>query len=311
VDKEDHSRLQSARFVLSELARIVFRRKWFVIVVAALCAAAAAIASVFVPKTYEAITLIAPVTLLPGDSRAAGLGQVLSQVDDLVGMSIGGNSKMAEVVAALQSEVLTEAYIRDNNLLPVLFGSRWDAVKHDWKRGASGSPPTLWEANRYFDTQVRHIATYPRSGLVSLTISWPDARQAATWANGLVRMANDYLRDKAIAESQRNIAYLHDQAARTTELGPRQAIYSVLQEQINKAMLARGTEAYAFRIVDPAAIPERAAQPRPEIWGVAGLVGGVMLSILIAVSRESASRSRAAADPEVGPKHGARYGVNA
>lgn len=308
MDKEDHSRPQSARFVLSEFARIVFRRKWFVVVVAALCAAATAAASVFVPRTYEAITLIAPVTLQPGDSRAAGLGQVLSQVDGLVGFSIGGNSKMAEVVAALQSEVLTEGYIRDNNLLPVLFASRWDAVKHAWKRG---SPPTLWEANRYFDTQVRHIATFPRSGLVSLTIAWPDARQAATWANGLVRMANDYLRDKAIAESQRNIAYLRDQAARTTEFGSQQAIYAVLQEQVNKAMLARGTEAYAFRIVDPAAIPERAAQPRPEIWGVAGLVGGVMLSILIAVSREAGSRSRAAGDPEVGPKHAARYGVNA
>lgn len=292
MDKEDHSRLQSARFVLSELVRIVFRRKWFVIAVSAVCAATAATASVFVPKTYEAITLIAPVTLLPGDSRAAGLGEALSQVDDLVGISIGGSSKTAEAVAALRSEALTEAYIRDNNLLPVLFGSRWDAVKHDWKRGASGAPPSLWEANRYFDTQVRHIATYSRNGLVSLTISWPDARQAATWANGLVRKANDYLRSKAIAEAQRNITYLYDQAGRTNEVGPRQAIYSVLQAEINKAMLARGTEAYAFSIVDPAAIPERAAYPRPEIWGVAGLIGGAMLSILIAVSRESASRVR-------------------
>ena len=309
METEYRARLPSARFVLSELVRIGFRRKWLVIAVSLLCAAAFATASSFFPKTYEATTLVAPVTL-PSDSRGSGLGRVLSEV----GLTIGDSSQKAEVVAALQSEALTEAYIRDNDLLPVLFRSRWDAQKHDWKRGTAGSPPTLWEANRYFDTQVRHVVTYsyPRAGLVSLTISWPDPRQAAAWANGLVRMTNDYLRRKAIAESQQNIAYLNDQAAQTSAVATRQAIYSILQGQISGAMVARGTEAYAFRIVDPAAVPERAASPRPEIWGLAGLIGGAMIAILKAVSWESASRrrslqvpqpirSRAAADPEVGP----------
>jgi len=50
--------------------------------------------------------------------------------------------------------------------------------------------------------------TDPKTGLVTLSITWNDPNIAAKWANGLVRMANDYLRDQAIEESERNIAYL-------------------------------------------------------------------------------------------------------
>jgi hypothetical protein len=47
------------------------------------------------------------------------------------------------------------------------------------------------------------------------------------WANELVRMTNDYLRDQAIQESERNIAYLNDQASKTDAVGAKQAIYAL------------------------------------------------------------------------------------
>ena len=65
---------------------------------------------------------------------------------------------------------------------------------------------------------------------------------AAKWANGLVAMANQHLRSKALVESERNIAYLNDQAAKTDVVPVRQAIYSILQSEINKEMLARGAD---------------------------------------------------------------------
>jgi LPS O-antigen subunit length determinant protein (WzzB/FepE family) len=98
-------------------------------------------------------------------------------------------------------------------------------------------------------------------------------------------MTNDYLREKAINESERNITYLTDQAAKTDVVGVRQAIYSILQNEINKVMLARGSDEYALKVVDPASPPERPSSPRPLLWTAAGCLGGALLAMIIAITR--------------------------
>jgi hypothetical protein len=79
-------------------------------------------------------------------------------------------------------------------------------------------------------------------------------------------MTNDYLRANAIAQSERNIAFLGQEAAKTYVVGVKQAICEILQSEIRKEMLARGSEEYAFRILDRALPPERAASPRKLLW---------------------------------------------
>jgi LPS O-antigen subunit length determinant protein (WzzB/FepE family) len=108
---------------------------------------------------------------------------------------------------------------------------------------------------------------------------------AAKWANDFVRMANDNLRDRAIAESERNISYLNEQAAKTDVVGIRQTIYNIMETEINKAMLAKGSEEYAFKIIDPAVVPEKPYSPRPRLWTLASLLGTLLLSVAVAFVR--------------------------
>ena len=126
------------------------------------------------------------------------------------------------------------------------------------------------------------MTTDPKTGLVTLTIAWSDPRLAAKWANGLVSITNDYLRTKAIAESERNITYLNEQAGKTDVMTVKQAIYAILQNEINKQMLARGSDEYAFKILDPAAPPEVPSSPRPKLWTFLAFFGGLALSIFAA-----------------------------
>ena len=97
-------------------------------------------------------------------------------------------------------------------------------------------------------------------------------------------MTNDYLRDKAIATSERHIAYLKQQAAATDMVGVKQAIYGLMEREINKEMLARGTEEYALNVIDPAQAPEIPSSPRPILWTIAGTLFGVLLSLLVAIA---------------------------
>ena len=124
-----------------------------------------------------------------------------------------------------------------------------------------------------------------KNGLVTMTITWTDPKAAADWANGIVRMTNEYLRDKAIAEAERNIAYLNEQALKTEIVGVRQAIYRLLESEINQAMIARGNEEFALRVLDPAAVPEVRSSPKPIIWILLAVFGSFLISAFIAFAQ--------------------------
>jgi uncharacterized protein involved in exopolysaccharide biosynthesis len=270
-----------AEFSLKEFVDVIWQGRWIILPVTLMTTLAAGVAAWIVPKTYEAGIVISPTSETPGGqmSGSGGLSQVAG-LASLVGLSTGNDSKKSESLAVLQSLALTEKYIKDDNLLPILFASKWDKATSKWRTTDPEKMPTLWKANELFRDNVRAVVTNPKSGLVTLKITWRDPFLAAKWANEIVAMANDYLRANAITQSERNIAFLGQEAAKTDVVGVKQVIYEILQSEISKEMLARGTEEYAFRILDRALPPERAASPRKLLWVAGGFFAGLALSIL-------------------------------
>jgi len=279
---------------LAELLEVVRRWKWGILSFALVCTFAVGVVAWLMPKTYKAVIVISPVTDDARGAQLGGLGSLISEfggLASLAGLSMRGDTKRAESLTVLQSEALTERYIEQNNLLPVLFESKWDAQKQAWKETDPSKIPTLWKANEYFKKKVRSITSDSKTGIVTLGIAWKDAEVAAKWANELVSITNDYLRRKAIDESQRNIAYLNQQAAKTDVVQAKQAIYAILQTEINREMLARGSDEYAFKILDPARPPERPSSPKPLLWIAIAFFGSLLLALLAAFARVVWSRA--------------------
>jgi uncharacterized protein involved in exopolysaccharide biosynthesis len=234
-------------------------------------------------KKYEAAIVVSTVSDDGLSGRLGGLGALAGQfggLASLAGISIGGNNKRDETIAVLQSEFLTEKYINDHNLLPVLFSKYWDSGTGKWNTTDKKRIPTLWKANRYFNKSIRKVTDEKRTGLVYLKIEWKDPAVAALWANDLVKLTNSYLRDKAIVESEKSIAYLREEGAKTDSVDARHAIYTVMENEINKEMLAREREEYALKIIDPAVPPERPSSFGPLGMGIFGFAAGLMASIL-------------------------------
>jgi uncharacterized protein involved in exopolysaccharide biosynthesis len=249
------------------------------------------------PKWYEAAVVLSPVSTTAsssfggtgGGAGLSGLGG-LGGLAAMAGLNIGGDSKKSESVATLVSEAVTERYLQDNNLLPVIYAKKWDATRQTWKK-IDKNTPTLWKTYQYFKKSLRTVETDTKTGIVSLKITWKDPALAATWANGLADLTNKVLREKAIRESERNIEYLSNEAAKTSIVEARQAIYSIMQGEINKAMLARGADEYAFKIIDPARTPERKTSPITTLWAVVGLFAGFFLSSFAVIAHASWTRS--------------------
>jgi uncharacterized protein involved in exopolysaccharide biosynthesis len=288
------TRASADEFSLPDLVSILWAERWLIVAITLLATAGAVVLSLTMQKQYQATVTFSPVSNSSAGSQLGGLGSLASQfggLASLAGISLSGDAKKAESLAVLQSEALTEDYIRSNDLMPILFSKQWDPVGRKWNVTDPDKIPTLWKANKFFKT-IRSVVTDPKTSLVTFSITWKDPVLAAKWANDIVRLTNDSLRDQAIREAETNITYLTEQASKTDLVGARQAIYSILQSEINKSMLARGNADYALKVLDPAFVPEIRSSPKLSLLGPIGLVAGLMLSLFVVFIRNEWRNAR-------------------
>lgn len=242
---------------------------------------------IFSTPTYRAEVLIAPIALEPSASAIGSALDRFSGLASLAGITLGGQSDERAInLATLSSRAFTLEFIDEYALLPVLFDDRWDARQARW-RVDGDEVPTRLDAWEKFDRSIRKFSELD-GGLYSLSIEWRDAGQAMAWANALVERANERLRSRAIKEAQESIDFLNAEAEKTTIVGLQQAIYRLIEVQINKIMLANARKEFAFKIVDPAVRPDndKYVWPNFVVLGGLGLVAGVffgsVLSFLLA-----------------------------
>jgi uncharacterized protein involved in exopolysaccharide biosynthesis len=284
------SAASSQEIRVRDLYALFARSKWLIIGLTAAMTAAAIAAAFILPKEYRATTVLAPVTPdQNGKMESGSLGSVISQFSGLASMVGLGeeNSEEAQDVATLKSQVLTRRFIQENNLLPILYAKKWDARTGHWRTNDPERIPTLWKANQFFKDRVRTVTEDKETGLIKLSVTWTDANLAAQWANGLVAMTNDYLRNKELDQANRNIAYLEQKVQKTSLVGVQQGIYTLLQEEIGDAMVAQGKREYALKVIDPAFAPEKPYSPDKRLWALGGLLAGLLLSCGIVVFRAS------------------------
>jgi uncharacterized protein involved in exopolysaccharide biosynthesis len=267
---------------LIEVFKAFWRYRLGIALLILLCAVGGAVAAHFAPRKFEAIAVIAPVSESSA-GQMGGLSSLISQfggVASRVGLSVGGDTKKSESLAILQSEALTKTFIQQQNLLPQLYPKLWNQQSKTWK--VTGKQiPTLWRGNESFK-HIRKVATDTKTGLVTVSITWNDPRLAAEWTNGIIRLANESLKQQAIGQSERNISYLTTEASKTSVVEAKQVIYGVLQGELGKAMLARGSDEYAFKILDPATAPEVRSSPNTVRWiGVAAFVGFTICAAVV------------------------------
>ena len=228
---------------------------------------------------YRAEILLAPIE----DNET----RVMHQYDglaDLAGINLGGgNASSARAIATLESRALTDAFITQENIMPILFADRWDAEAQ--QSVARAVEPTRWDANGQFKRNVRSVGKNVRQGLVALEVEWKDPELAAQWANRLVEYVNAQMRAEAIREAETSINYLNEQLQETSIVELQQAIYRLIEAQTKKIMIARSRVEYAFKVIDPAVAPQESIRPKQLPIAILGLFVGLAISMFIAMVR--------------------------
>jgi len=285
----------------------VLRDSWVLIaVITAVVAAASAGLAYYLRPVYRAEVLLSPSS---GENAGAStLSRLAQQLGPIAGITGGFDSNQGladkEVsLATLNSRWLTEEFIRDRNLLPVLFPQRWDSEKQQWRvRDGRLWVPTMDDAIKLFNG-IREVKEDRRTGLVTLSIEFRDSRRVADWANDLVARVNEFLRKRAITEAQRSIAFLEGELSKTTVLERQQIIYRLIESKTSDIMMANARKEYAFLVVDPAVTPEPTNFVKPRrlmIIGSGALLGLILGILYVSVRwnlRQAPSHASAATPP--------------
>ena len=278
----DRNSDQTAEIRLSDLVRLFARRRWLIAISAFGAGGVALALALIVPKKYTASVLVDPAA---ADSVGGGFGGLKAVASEFGGLaSLVGlhapvdTSGRADRLAVLESRQIAEKFIRENNLLPILYRGQWDAKAQHWRASMFHPVPTVWKAASLFNEHIRTVKTDAKTGLVRVSVTWSNPQVAAEWANGLVKLTNEYLRGEAIKHADKDIGYLTGEAQKTTLVGEKKVIYSLMESQIERSMLARGSTQFALKVLDPAQPPEKPSSPRPVLWTVLGVILGAVVS---------------------------------
>jgi len=227
-------------------------------------------------EIFRAEVLLAPAN----EQTAPVIGGQLGGLAALAGVNVGDESGV-EALAVLQSRGFAGDFIEEYDLLPVFFEDDWDAEKKRWQVDDPADEPDVRDGVKYFHESILKVSEQRTTGLVTLAVEWTHPDVAAKWADILVRRLNDRLRERALQEAETNVAYLQSEMASTNLVTLQESIGHLLESELQKLMLAKGNEEFAFKILDPAVSPKHRVRPKRALTAVVGTMLGGLLGVFV------------------------------
>jgi uncharacterized protein involved in exopolysaccharide biosynthesis len=219
------------------------------------------------------------------DEDRAGLTSELGGLAALAGISVGARNQNRELaLSALKSRAVIQRMIEEEELLPILYADDWDA---DNKRWRTSNPPTPWKAYDKFTNGVLSVSVDRNTGIVTIAIQWEDPALAAAWVEALIVRVNTFVNEATVREAEQNLEFLNQQAQTTSVVELQKTIFSMMESEIKRLMVARNPETAPLRVIDPAVVPERPVRPQRALIVIVGVLSGGLLGGAIVLARSA------------------------
>ncbi|EJG1788572.1 chain length determinant family protein [Vibrio parahaemolyticus VP250] len=284
---------------LRELLKALWKGKWIILVSTFVFAISSVLYALSLPNIYKADALLAPAESANGGGLSKMAGQ-LGGLAALAGVNLGaGESSQTDLaVQVMRSRQFVEAFINKHDLLvPLMAAKDWDLANNklildeelynsttgEWLRepnGLRGATPTAQEAFEVFYKEVLSINQDKESGLYTVSVKYYSPYVAQRWVNWLIEDINKVMRERTIAETSQNLAYLNTQLQKTAVADMQSTFYKLIEEQTKSLMLAEVQEEFIFKVVDPAVVPELKDGPRRALICLFITLLGSLLGII-------------------------------
>jgi len=296
---------------LTELFVAIWRGKFWVLASTILGAVLAVVVALWLPNIYHAEAKLAP----SEEQQGGGLGALAGQfggLASLAGISLGGGAtnKTGLAVEVAQSRHFLTSFVRRHELEVAIMAATsmdkttgeldidpdlYDISQKKWVRKVKPGrsvEPSDWELFKVFSTLVS-VEQDKKTGLVTIGVNYYSPVLAKQWVDWLVADLNAVMKQRDLADTRRNIAYLKDQLAKTSVADMQTVFYKLIEEQTKTLMLAEVNPDYVFKTLDPAVVPEEKAKPKRALIVVLGIVLGGVLGMMLVLIRHAIRRHAA------------------
>lgn len=219
-----------------------------------------------------------------GESLAS-LSRQYSGLAAIAGISVGGTGvvdKTDRSLAILTSRSFLEEFVQKRGIRNKLFAEGWDNEKNQWLEGE----PTAAQTYELLRTNVIEVDVDRRTSLITISVIWNDPVLAAKWANQIIEDLNSTIREQETNEYQKSIDFVQAQLSKTrsTSATLDTVMFNLMEELTKKIMIANVREEYAFKVLDPAVVPEKKYAPSKRNIVIISFIIGLMLSAFSIIS---------------------------
>jgi hypothetical protein len=234
------------------LWKVLIEYKLLIIVFTTLTTLGATYYASTLPTIYKTEVLMLSPAPPPSLGKLAGFA-------GLTGISLGVSNAGAEgeqALARLRTRSFLTDYIKKENLKPILFAEQWNKETKHW----IDQQPSDREAFKLLSYMISTVMD-PRdkAGLVIFSIEWKNPvnlNKLADITNNLVGSMNINAKQRAIVEAKNSISFLEKELEHTNVLNSQTILYSMIERQMQKIMLANVRDEFVFKVIDPAVSPE-------------------------------------------------------
>lgn len=286
----------SHMFELKRMFRQVWVDKVFIITSTLAVAILAVMITLTLPDVYRSEAVLAP-----SESFASDIPQVggLSSLASIAGLRLGqSNSQVELALEYLRSRVFLDSFLQKypSAQIELMAVDHWDKGSNTlfydedvydkstdtWLREPKPmrpAQPTLEETHEIFLENLS-IEQNRISPFIRLSFTHESPHVAQRWVVRLIQEVNYFLQQKSLVQTERSIAYLEEQLLSTQVDYINQSLFTLIQTQMEKRMLAQTSPEYIFQIIDPPHISGRKYAPnRLLIVFLCMLLGGTLSTI--------------------------------
>ncbi len=295
---------------LKELAAALWLDKWKVIFITVTFVIGAVIYSLSLPNKYTAQLVLTPAK---SESKGglSGLASQYSGLAAMAGINLGGgdSSRVYQAMELIKSWPFLESFYNKYNLKPFIMGVKsWDSLSNElvydqevynpkdnsWiniDETDKDPEPTSWETYKVIK-EMLSISLDDETGMLTISFTHYSPNIAKEWVDLLKQEINSFYQKKDMSESKKNIDYLKSKISQTPVTDMQVVFYNMIESQTQTLMLAEVSDAYLFKTVVPATVPQVKSSPKRLIIVVVGAFCGGSLSLMWVFIRFFTRRSK-------------------